>query len=147
MIKFGIIFLIFIVLIALFCKSFVDKETKGNTAKPIFKDYISILNNYIIPILGKYNVNNINREALDEYETKLARFDGVTISRIRVAKFNAMSAVYIDKERICFGGKKSTYEEAVKKALAFADALLQKHPEAIVIDDASKSATGGCSSS
>jgi hypothetical protein len=82
-----------------------------------------------------------------EYETKLARFDGVTISRIRVAKFNTMSAVYIDKERICFGGKKSTYEEAVKKALAFADALLQKHPEAIVIDDASKSATGGCSSS
>jgi integrase len=51
----------------------LEKETKNNTAKPIFKDYISILNNYIIPILGKYNVNNISREALDEYETKLAK--------------------------------------------------------------------------
>jgi integrase len=51
----------------------LEKETKSNTAKPIFKDYISILKNYIIPILGKYNVNNISREALDEYETKLAK--------------------------------------------------------------------------
>jgi hypothetical protein len=30
----------------------LEKETKNNTAKPIFKDYISVLNNYIIPILG-----------------------------------------------------------------------------------------------
>ena len=86
-------------------------------------------------------------ETASEYETKLMRFDGIKILRIRVAKFNAMAAVYIDKERICFGGKTSTYEQSVKKALAFAHALLQKHPEAIVVDDASKSATGGCSSS
>ena len=51
----------------------LEKETKNSTAKPIFKDYIAILKNYIIPILGKYNVNNIGREALDEYETKLAK--------------------------------------------------------------------------
>jgi integrase len=51
----------------------LEKETKSSAAKPIFKDYISILKNYIIPILGKYNVNNIGREALDEYETKLTK--------------------------------------------------------------------------
>ena len=51
----------------------LEKETKSSTAKPIFKDYIAILKNYITPILGKYNVNNIGREALDEYETKLAK--------------------------------------------------------------------------
>ena len=79
-----------------------------------------------------------------EYDTKLARFDDVTVGRIRVAKFNTMAAVYIDKERICFGGMRSTYEQAVQKALAFAHALLQKHPDAIIINDASKSATGGC---
>jgi hypothetical protein len=79
-----------------------------------------------------------------EYDTKLARFDDVTVDRIRVAKFNTLAAVYVDKARICFGGKTSTYEQAVQKALAFAHALLQKHPEATVIDDASKSATGGC---
>ena len=79
-----------------------------------------------------------------EYDTKLVRFDDVTVNRIRVAKFNTLAAVYIDKDRICFGGKRSTYEQAVQKALAFAHALLQKHPDAIMIDDASKSATGGC---
>ena len=80
-----------------------------------------------------------------EYDAKLARFDDVTVSRIRVAKFNTLAAVYIDKERICFGGKRSTYEQAVQRAMAFAHALLQKHPDAIMSDDASKSATGGCS--
>jgi hypothetical protein len=82
-----------------------------------------------------------------EYDTKLARFNDVTIGRIRVAKFNTLAAVYVDKARICFGGKQSTYEQAVQKALAFAHALLQKHPEATVFDNASKSATGGCPSS
>jgi len=82
-----------------------------------------------------------------EYDTKLTRFNDVTIGRIRVAKFNTLAAVYVDKARICFGGKQSTYEQAVQKALAFAHALLQKHPEATVFDDASKSATGGCPSS
>jgi hypothetical protein len=82
-----------------------------------------------------------------EYDAKVARFDGVTIGRIRVAKFNTLAAVYVDKERICFGGKKSTYSEAVMKALAFAKLLQQKHSEATVVDDASKSATGGCPSS
>jgi hypothetical protein len=79
-----------------------------------------------------------------EYDTKLARFDGTDIARIRVAKFNTMAAVYVDSQRICFGGKHSTYEQAVIKALAFARALQQKHPGVAVIDDASKSATGGC---
>ena len=51
----------------------LEKDIKNNTAKPIYKDYISIVNNYVIPILGKYNVNSIGREALDEYETKLVK--------------------------------------------------------------------------
>lgn len=82
-----------------------------------------------------------------DYETKLARFDNSDVCRIRVAKFNNMAAVYVDKERICFGGKTSTYDQAVTKALLFAKALHSKHPGATLIDDASKSATGGCSSS
>ena len=80
-----------------------------------------------------------------EYDTKLSRFDGQTVQRIRVAKFNSLAAVYVDKERICFGGKHSTYADAVAKALAFAHLLHKKHPKATLIDNASKSATGGCS--
>lgn len=79
-----------------------------------------------------------------EYDTKLAQFDGINIQKIRVAKFNTLAAVYIDKTRICFGGKKTTYEQAVMKALSFAKTLHFKHPESNLIDDASKSATGGC---
>ena len=82
--------------------------------------------------------------AATEFDAKLARFDGVDIARIRVAKFNTLVAVYVDDARICFGGKNSTYEQALKKALAFARALQQKHPGIALIDDASKSATGGC---
>jgi hypothetical protein len=95
-----------------------------------------------IPIDADPRILNVSAT---EYDAKLARFDDVTVNRIRVAKFNTLAAVYIDKERICFGGKRSTYEQAVQKALAFAHALQQKHPGASVIDDASKSATGGCS--
>lgn len=79
-----------------------------------------------------------------EYDTKLARFDGIVVTRIRVAKFNTLAAVYVGDTRICFGGKHSTYEQAVIKALAFAHALQQKHPGVTIINDASKSATGGC---
>ena len=48
----------------------LETAIEEKTAKPIYKDYISIINKYIIPILGKYSVNNIKREALDEYESK-----------------------------------------------------------------------------
>ena len=80
-----------------------------------------------------------------EYDTKLARFDDVTVNRIRLAKFNTLVAVYIDNQRICFGGKRTSYAEAVTKALTFAHALMAKHPTATLINDTSKSATGGCS--
>lgn len=80
-----------------------------------------------------------------EYEDKLSRYDDVTISRIRVAKFNSMAAVYIDKDRICFGGKSVDYNTAVEKAWTFAKLLHNRHPDAVLLNDASKSATGGCS--
>jgi hypothetical protein len=85
----------------------------------------------------------------NEFTAKISRFDGINISRIRIAKFNTLAAVYIDKERICFGGKRTMYPEAVEKASAFAHALQVKHPEAVIVDnscvkEASKSATGGC---
>ena len=80
-----------------------------------------------------------------EYSARLARFDGSDIHRIRVAKWNNLCAVHVDKERVCFGGKLSTFEQATAKALQFAHALLEKHPMALLINDVSKSATGGCS--
>jgi hypothetical protein len=83
----------------------------------------------------------------NEYNSKVARYDSIRVDRIRIAKFNTLAAVYINKDRICFGGKHTSYEDAVEKALAFAHALLQKHPESTIVNDASKSATGGCPTS
>jgi len=79
-----------------------------------------------------------------EYDGKLERFDGLRVDRIRLAKFNTLCAVYVDKQRVCFGGKRSTFEQAVAKALQFASLLQMRHPEATLINETSKSATGGC---
>jgi hypothetical protein len=75
-------------------------------------------------------VMNIGGDA----EEKLMRFDGIEISKIRIAKFNTLAAVYIDKTRICFGGKSSTFEQAVEIAKNFAEELLHRHPEAIIVN-------------
>lgn len=80
-------------------------------------------------------------------DERVSRFDSAKIERIRIAKFNHLVAVYVDKERTCFGGKHGTFEESVAKARAFANTLLQKHREARLVDIMSKSATGGCLSS
>lgn len=106
---------------------------------------ITFLNAFeMIPIDADPRI--LNSDA-GEYDDKLARFDGRKVTIIRVAKFNSLAAVYIDKERICFGGKHTTYLDAVAKAQHFATALHEKHTDARLIDNTSKSATGGCSSS
>lgn len=71
---------------------------------------------------------------VSEFEEKLMRFDEIEISKIRIAKFNSLAAVYIDKARICFGGKKSTFEQAVERAEAFAEQLSSRHPEAVLVN-------------
>jgi len=36
----------------------------------IYKDYTQVIENYLLPILGKYNIDSINYEVLEELETK-----------------------------------------------------------------------------
>ena len=119
-------------------------QGKGSRFADALSEVLEFLSVFDCPI--EMDPRIINPTA-SEYETKLQRFDGVNISKIRVAKFNNLAAVYIDKERICFGGKTITFEQAVEKARTFAHALIQKHTEATYIDSSSKSATGGCLSS
>ena len=75
----------------------LEKDIKEQTAKPIYKDYVSILNKYIIPILGKYNVNNIKREALDEYENKLAKKMGKQPTYSTQLTHNAVLNIIFDE--------------------------------------------------
>jgi hypothetical protein len=103
------------------------------------KEFVS---HFSVPVSASASV--FNPDAY-EYEDKLTRYNDITIQRIRVAKFNSMAAVYIDKDRICFGGKHVDYETAVEKAEEYAKLLHNRHPDAVLANDASKSATGGCS--
>jgi hypothetical protein len=120
-------------------------QGKDSTYTKAVQDALVFLEAYAsVPIEADPRVLNVNAS---DYETKLARFDNSDVRRIRVAKFNNLAAVYIDKERVCFGGKTIPYEQAVEKAIQFAHALHQKHTDAMLLDSTSKSATGGCPSS
>lgn len=44
------------------------KAQEDGTGKPIYNDYIGIIQNYLIPALGKFNVNNIKQDELDILE-------------------------------------------------------------------------------
>ena len=54
-----------------------------------YKDYILVIENYLIPILGKKLVTNIDRVALDELEEKRIKIMGKVPSRSTVLTHNA----------------------------------------------------------
>lgn len=87
---------------------------------------------------------------LRKYREKIDSLDDKNIEKIRIAKFNELVALYIKHDegtlRICFGGKKVSFEDACKTANAVKDAIVEAHnTENIIIqDDVSRSATGGC---
>lgn len=89
-------------------------------------------------------------DRLRKYREKIESLDDKTIEKIRIAKFNELAALYIKHDegnlRICFGGKKISFEDACKTAHAVKDAIVEAHnTENIIIqDDVSRSATGGC---
>ena len=43
----------------------LKKALADGTGKPIYVDYVAIIKNYLIPALGKFNVNNIKQDELD----------------------------------------------------------------------------------
>ena len=75
----------------------LEADIKEETAKPVYKDYVSILKNYVIPILGKFNVNNIKREALDEYENKRTKKMGKSATYSTQLTHNAVLNLIFDE--------------------------------------------------
>jgi hypothetical protein len=75
----------------------LSADIEEETAKPVYKDYVSILKNYVIPILGKFNVNNIKREALDEYETKRTKKMGKSATYSTQLTHNAVLNLIFDE--------------------------------------------------
>jgi hypothetical protein len=75
----------------------LSADIEEGKAKPVYKDYVSILKNYVIPILGKFNVNNIKREALDEYETKRTKKMGKSATYSTHLTHNAILNLIFDE--------------------------------------------------
>lgn len=46
----------------------LEEEIASGNGKVIYKDYIRVINDYLIPALGKRNIANIDRAALDELD-------------------------------------------------------------------------------
>ena len=46
----------------------MQDELDAGNGKSIYEDYIRVINNYLIPFFGKYDVANVNVKLLKEYE-------------------------------------------------------------------------------
>jgi integrase len=48
----------------------LENEIAGGNEKPAYKDYILVINKYLIPLLGKYKVDSVNYDVLAEFDEK-----------------------------------------------------------------------------
>lgn len=55
--------------VAKFAAKRMQVELDADTGKSVYEDYIRVINNYLIPFFGNYDIANINPKLLKEYET------------------------------------------------------------------------------
>jgi len=48
----------------------LNDDIKSGNGKAIYKDYIRVIRDYLIPILGRRNIDNIDYKALDEFDAQ-----------------------------------------------------------------------------
>ncbi len=72
-------------------------EIKTRRAKPIYKDYITAIDTYLIPVLGKYAVNNISYEALEELDRRRTKRMGKAPTRSTQLTHNAALKLIFDE--------------------------------------------------
>jgi integrase len=72
-------------------------EIKTRKAKPIYKDYITAIDTYLIPVLGKYAVNNITYEALEELDRRRTKRMGKAPTRSTQLTHNAALKLIFDE--------------------------------------------------
>jgi group I intron endonuclease len=125
--------------------------TFGQTADSNYTRALEEAREFVVPFAecGIDIFEENAEDSLRKYREKIEQFRSVEIQRIRIAPFNHLIALYIKTKegttRICFGGKTVTKEDAYATALAVNDEIMKTHESAVLQDDMSKSATGGCS--
>ena len=67
----------------------MEQETKNGTGKSSYGEYVEIINRYLIPALGKRNISNIDKQALDELDKYRVERMGKTPKRSTLLSHNA----------------------------------------------------------
>lgn len=67
----------------------LENEIASGNDKVMYKDYIRFIRNYLIPILGKRNIDNIDYKALEEFDAKRIVMMGRTPSQSTLLNHNA----------------------------------------------------------
>ena len=85
----------------------VVKKLKENvddkTAKPVYKDYITAIEKYLIPVLGKYSINNITQAELDKLDKERIKRMRKTPTRSTLLTHNsALKMIFDEAEQLRF---------------------------------------------
>ncbi len=83
----------------------MQTELDGSSGKQIYKDYIRVIDNYLIPFFGKYDVSRINVKLLNDYA--LWR-DAKMGEEIQARKKNASQFSNLNSNATSFKAKQST---------------------------------------
>lgn len=107
----------------------MQSELDNDSGKIVFKDYIRVINNYLIPFFGNYNIASVNTKLLKEYETWRNEKMGAELynKRFSSLKSKATKPDQIEKARV-----------AASKKFSAAQSTLNTHNSALnrVLDEA-----------
>jgi len=91
--------------VAKFAIQRMQDELDGGGGKVIYRDYIRVINNYLIPFFGNYDIANVNVKLLKEYEAWRDAKMGREIEEKRLSVFKGKSAE--EKEKILDAASKT----------------------------------------
>lgn len=79
----------------------LEEETGDDKGLRKHRDYLVVIEKYLIPFFGKYNVSNINTELLDDFDSWRVVKMGKKPSRSTLQAHNAALSYVFDEAEIC----------------------------------------------
>jgi integrase len=81
----------------------LKEDIANKTAKPIYKDYITAIEKYLMPVLGNYSVNNITQTELDTLDKERIKRMRKTPTRSTLLTHNAvLNMIFTEAEQLRF---------------------------------------------
>lgn len=98
--------------VAKFAVKRMQDELDAESGKTIYKDYIRVINNYLIPFFGNYDVANLDVKLLNNYEEWRNKKMGREVEQKKLNSIKGKSAaqieIQLDQASIKFKAKQST---------------------------------------